>query len=202
MSCNYYMYMCVCMCMCMCVCVYVCESIIMCVCACVCECMCIQMHALVEAIRAYLWGNQTCDDNQFILSVRIIHTWWKQILMNVMRKFTDVSTTVATQMAHMHVVVCLVIDLTAMVIPAMVYTLILILKPIGEIYYSTVLCHCLTDINECTENRNGCSQTCINTDGSYTCGCNLGYELNSDERTCQGVCTVIIRAILICWHVQ
>ena len=45
----------------------------------------------------------------------------------------------------------------------------------------------LADINECTENRDRCSQTCTNTDGSYTCGCNLGYQLNGDERTCQGV---------------
>ena len=43
--------------------------------------------------------------------------------MNVLREFTDVSTTVATQMAHMHVVVCSAIDLTVMVIPAMVYIL-------------------------------------------------------------------------------
>ena len=53
--------------------------------------------------------------------------------MNVLRNFIDVSTTVAIQIAHMRVVVCLAIDLTVMVIPAMVCTLVLILKLIGEI---------------------------------------------------------------------
>ena len=43
-----------------------------------------------------------------------------------------------------------------------------------------------TDINECIENTNGCAQTCTNTAGSFRCVCDLGYELNSDERTCQG----------------
>ena len=57
----------------------------------------------------------------------------KQILTNVLRNFTDVSTTVAIQMAHMRVVVYSAIDLTVMVIPAMVYTLVLILKLIGEV---------------------------------------------------------------------
>jgi hypothetical protein len=26
----------------------------------------------------------------------------------------------------------------------------------------------------------------MNIDGSYACGCNLGFELDSDERTCRG----------------
>ena len=42
--------------------------------------------------------------------------------MNALRKFTDVSTTAATQMAPMPVVVLSVIALTVMDILAMVYT--------------------------------------------------------------------------------
>ena len=99
--------------------------------------------------------------------------------MNVLREFTDVNTTVATLMAPTHVGVLLAIELTEMATHALVHNISLIFRA----YFST----CLTDINECTENRDSCSQTCMNTDGSYTCGCNPGYELNSDERTCQGV---------------
>ena len=42
------------------------------------------------------------------------------------------------------------------------------------------------DINECTEDTDGCAQTCINTVGSYTCSCGTGYRLASDRRRCDG----------------
>ena len=39
----------------------------------------------------------------------------------------------------------------------------------------------------CSSNAtNNCEQTCINNDGSYTCQCRTGYQLNSDEMTCVG----------------
>lgn len=41
-----------------------------------------------------------------------------------------------------------------------------------------------TDINECTADIDGCSQVCINMNGSFICGCNEGYTLNEDGRTC------------------
>ena len=40
------------------------------------------------------------------------------------------------------------------------------------------------DIDECAFNRDGCSNDCNNTVGSYTCLCPLGYELDSDQRKC------------------
>ena len=45
-----------------------------------------------------------------------------------------------------------------------------------------------TDINEC-DRRNRCDQLCINTKGSYQCGCQEGYSLMDDERSCKGLCT-------------
>ena len=45
----------------------------------------------------------------------------------------------------------------------------------------------ISDINECTLNTDGCSQGCTNTQGSYYCGCNSGYTLATNGRTCQGV---------------
>ena len=42
------------------------------------------------------------------------------------------------------------------------------------------------DINECEENTDGCSQNCRNTPGSFRCGCNPGFELIIDDRTCRG----------------
>ena len=42
------------------------------------------------------------------------------------------------------------------------------------------------DINECDDNDGGCEQICINTDGSFQCGCRSGFTLNNDGRTCSG----------------
>ena len=42
------------------------------------------------------------------------------------------------------------------------------------------------DINECNENLDNCDQTCVNTNGSFTCQCNIGYILESDRHTCTG----------------
>ena len=32
----------------------------------------------------------------------------------------------------------------------------------------------------------GCEHTCYNTEGSYTCSCNDGYILGTDNRMCEG----------------
>ena len=42
------------------------------------------------------------------------------------------------------------------------------------------------DINECTSGISGCSQTCDNTIGGYTCGCYPGYDLSVDSKSCIG----------------
>ena len=42
------------------------------------------------------------------------------------------------------------------------------------------------DINECLINNGGCNQNCHDSDGSYTCSCNDGYQLNNDGHTCEG----------------
>ena len=42
------------------------------------------------------------------------------------------------------------------------------------------------DINECTEDTDGCQQVCTNSVGSYSCSCNRGYRLASDDHSCNG----------------
>ena len=42
------------------------------------------------------------------------------------------------------------------------------------------------DIDECSE-VDSCSQMCTNTDGNFTCGCNIGYLLDTDGTTCNGM---------------
>ena len=45
--------------------------------------------------------------------------------------------------------------------------------------------NCISDIDECTEGP--CNHTCTNTDGSFTCSCNNGYELDDNGRSCNGM---------------
>ena len=42
------------------------------------------------------------------------------------------------------------------------------------------------DIDECSAGTDDCTQTCTNTVGSFTCGCNSGYVLETDGFTCNG----------------
>ena len=44
--------------------------------------------------------------------------------------------------------------------------------------------HVLIDINEC--GLDVCNQICVNTQGSYTCDCNIGYQFKNDNSTCEG----------------
>ena len=43
------------------------------------------------------------------------------------------------------------------------------------------------DVNECINNNGGCSQNCTNTNGSFFCSCDKGYQLKSDGSTCEGI---------------
>ncbi|KAK7873875.1 hypothetical protein R5R35_005737 [Gryllus longicercus] len=40
-----------------------------------------------------------------------------------------------------------------------------------------------SDINECLDNNGGCDQKCINSAGNFSCVCNVGYELYSQNGT-------------------
>ena len=42
-----------------------------------------------------------------------------------------------------------------------------------------------SDKDECAE-ENDCVQLCINTEGSYECGCDDGYAMSDDGQTCTG----------------
>ena len=42
------------------------------------------------------------------------------------------------------------------------------------------------DIDECKVGSSTCTQNCENTEGSYTCSCDVGYTLADDGTTCIG----------------
>ena len=43
------------------------------------------------------------------------------------------------------------------------------------------------DIDECSDDTDGCSQICTNTNGSFICRCNRGFLLDVDGATCNGM---------------
>ena len=50
------------------------------------------------------------------------------------------------------------------------------------------------DVNECDDGNGGCENSCNNTDGSFICSCNIGYQLYSN-RFCSGMCLSIDRSM-------
>ena len=42
------------------------------------------------------------------------------------------------------------------------------------------------DINECNSTDSTCEQLCVNTIGSFHCGCLQGFILSTDNTTCTG----------------
>ena len=43
-----------------------------------------------------------------------------------------------------------------------------------------------SDNDECSLGTNTCPHICTNTIGSFYCGCKTGFQLNSDDATCDG----------------
>lgn len=59
---------------------------------------------------------------------------------------------------------------------------------IADVHYYIIYTQLLifVDINECELNTDGCSDYCVNQEGSFICTCALGYRLDADSKTCIG----------------
>ena len=60
----------------------------------------------------------------------------------------------------------------------------------GHCFNSPLYIHVNEDVNECNGDH-VCDHNCTNTNGSYICSCDPGYELQSDNRTCEGIAMII-----------
>ena len=58
-------------------------------------------------------------------------------------------------------------------------------QPLQILRWSNGLHLMLTDVDECQEKTTDCEHLCINTQGSYHCGCRDGFSLRPDNRTCE-----------------
>jgi hypothetical protein len=50
----------------------------------------------------------------------------------------------------------------------------------------------MKEFDECASIEHGCSHSCVNTLGGYECACEIGYELHSDGKKCEGKYPLII----------
>ena len=44
----------------------------------------------------------------------------------------------------------------------------------------------LVEFDECATDTHGCHHRCVNTLGGFKCECDIGYELHSDGKKCEG----------------
>ena len=102
-----------------------------------------------------------------------------QTSMNVLATVSKCVSAQELVLNVMSVLVSLAIDSLMMTTHAMVQIVHIIVLEMASIIL-------LIDINECGEEIDGCAQNCINTNGSYTCGCNTGYRLGNDGYSCYG----------------
>lgn len=50
------------------------------------------------------------------------------------------------------------------------------------------ICLFLADLDECVANGRICNNgRCVNTEGSFHCVCNAGFEISPDGKNCQGL---------------
>ena len=49
----------------------------------------------------------------------------------------------------------------------------------------------VAEIDECSLGIHNCTQVCENMNGSYTCSCLIGYILDPNGYTCNGISTVL-----------
>lgn len=56
-----------------------------------------------------------------------------------------------------------------------------------SVYVIIIVCMCV-DLDECVEGQHQCQQRCINTFGSFKCGCDDGFQPAHDQTSCTGVC--------------
>ncbi len=54
----------------------------------------------------------------------------------------------------------------------------------------------LVDIDECLFGNGGCEQMCINAQGSFSCGCRIGYDLSENGYTCKSETISFVKSLL------
>ncbi|XP_058836590.1 protein tolkin-like [Topomyia yanbarensis] len=64
----------------------------------------------------------------------------------------------------------------------------------GSVQKAGFLATIMKEVDECERKDHSCEHDCINTLGGYECGCEIGYELHSDRKSCEKACGGILTA--------
>nr|XP_019553875.2 tolloid-like protein 1 [Aedes albopictus]XP_029726403.1 tolloid-like protein 1 [Aedes albopictus] len=62
----------------------------------------------------------------------------------------------------------------------------------GSVQKAGFLATLVREVDECERMEHNCDHECINTLGGYECGCQIGYELHSDRKSCEKACGGIL----------
>ena len=66
--------------------------------------------------------------------------------------------------------------------------------------YLIIFYHCFkifkSIVDECETGEDSCEQVCIDTPKSYTCSCNDGYILHSDNQKCIGKMSILVKTFM------
>ncbi len=57
-----------------------------------------------------------------------------------------------------------------------------------------------SDINECLTDNGDCEHTCTNTEGNFSCSCNIGYDLDSNRFNCSGEICMWLKTKYLLYH--
>ena len=136
-----------------------------------------------------------------MLHIQIAVMWFvvAEVIWNLVTEccyfFSDISQSVVMQL-HVYTSKCIMAKiLTSCTWDAMLHMQIAVLHfGLHLVCCDRVKCfyNCLLflffspDINECMLSPSVCEQSCTDTAGSFVCGCNIGFELQSDESSCIG----------------
>ena len=108
--------------------------------------------------------------------------------MNALVLLMAVIISAPTLLDHTPVTATQDIDLLLMEESVSLFRLHYNYEPIMVLGYhiSTIFLSTGYDIDECT-GPSICHQVCTNIEGSFTCGCEAGYVLDSDRASCSGI---------------
>ena len=102
--------------------------------------------------------------------------------MNVLLTMVDVKCTVLIHLGHLHALVIIMKYLIKQ------NCSVFVRKHYHFLKHSSL--PSISEHDECATGAHDCEQVCYNQVLQWSCGCDAGYVLRSDGRTCQGVTIV------------
>ena len=76
-------------------------------------------------------------------------------------------------------------------------------SPYSSILTSALMkCNIVSEYDECLSENHRCDHRCVNTLGGFRCECNIGYELHSDGKRCEGMYLHLESWLVLAEHIS